>query len=97
MQVKEEVGNTYMAIAELLSNNHDDVIKRITAIDEKLDCHLLDAKPFLDLDHVTLKDMTSSWKGVISVKSILIGIASVILALGAIGAGLTAFIKSLLD
>ena len=58
--------------------------------------HIDKTEHLLSLDTSTLGEMSTSWKGFVSMKSVILGFASVMIALGAIGAGLTAFIKMLL-
>ena len=78
---------SHNAVAKTISEFGYAHIEEMRGIKEELKCHIEQSKPLMELDHKVLKDISTSWKGIISMKTIITGLASVILALGAIGAG----------
>jgi len=73
----------------------EDIRDMIGRLECKFDQHEEDTRELRNLDVSTLKDIVVSWKGVISIQSITKGFGAFILALGAIGAGLTWLISHL--
>jgi len=73
----------------------EEIKEIISKVQYDLEKHKEDTKELRSLDIKTLKSIVSSWKGVISIQNITKGFGAFILALGAIGAGLTWLISHL--
>ena len=95
-QFEERLLQSHLAIDKSISNARDDARKAREST-ENISSKVNEMyTTFKSVNWKTLQEVTSSVQGLATVKNIFTGLSSVVLALGAIGAGLAWLIKSLI-